>query len=241
MNRMPEIPSEDSTETRSEISSEMAAEMTAETPLGTLRGNGTPPLLVVLSGPSGVGKDAALAELRKLDRPWHFVVTATTRPIRPGERDGTDYIFLDEPAFLRRKERGEFVECAQVYGRWYGVPRSEVTSGLEAGKDVILKIDVQGAATVRKMAPEALFIFIVPGSFDELQDRLSQRMTESTPEMELRLKTASEEMTQAGQFNYQVVNRKDSLDKAVAEIDATIAAEKKRANRAPVRLLRSLI
>ena len=195
-----------------------------------------PPLLVVLSGPSGVGKDAALAELRKLDRPWHFVVTATTRPIRTGETDGIDYIFLDEPTFLGMKDQNEFVECAQVYGRWYGVPRSQVTSGLDAGKDVILKIDVQGAATVRKMAPDALFIFMAPGSLDELRERLSQRLTESTPEMELRLNTASEELKQAGLFNHQVVNRKDNLDQAVADIDATIAAEKRRHGRHPVRL-----
>ena len=181
-----------------------------------------------------MGKDAALAELRKLDRPWHFVITATTRPIRAGEQDGVDYIFLDEPTFLRMKDRNEFVECAQVYGRWYGVPRSQVTSGLEAGKDVILKIDVQGAATVRKMAPDALFIFMAPGSFDELRDRLSQRMTESTPEMELRLKTASEEMKQAGRFNCQVVNRKGHLDQAVADIDAAITTERRRLGRVPV-------
>ena len=199
--------------------------------------NDSPPLLVVLSGPSGVGKDAALNELRKLDRPWHFVVTATTRTIRAGETDGVDYIFLDEPTFLDMKDQNEFVECAQVYGRWYGVPRSQVTSGLEAGKDVILKIDVQGAATVRKMAPDALFIFMVPGSFEELQDRLGQRMTESTPEMELRLKTAADELRQATNFDRQVVNSKDNLKQAVSDIDTTIAAEKQRTGRAPIQLL----
>ncbi len=199
--------------------------------------NDFPPLLVVLSGPSGVGKDAALNELRKLDRPWHFVVTATTRTIRPGETDGIDYIFLDEPTFLEMKDRNEFVECAQVYGRWYGVPRSQVTTGLEAGKDVILKIDVQGAATVRKMAPDALFIFMVPGSFEELQERLAQRMTESTPEMELRLKTAAAELRQATEFDRQVVNSKDNLRQAVSDIDATISAEKRRSGRAPILLL----
>jgi len=193
-------------------------------------------LLVVLSGPSGVGKDAALIELRKLDRPWHFVVTATTRHIRPGETDGIDYIFLDEPTFLDMKDSNEFVECAQVYGNWYGVPKSQVTSGLDAGKDVILKIDVQGAATVRKMAPGALFIFMVPGSFEELQDRLSHRMTESTPEMELRLKTAADELKLAGEFTRQVVNSKDNLGQAVTDIDATITAEKERPGRAPVQL-----
>ncbi len=196
----------------------------------------SPPLLVVLSGPSGVGKDAALIELRKLDRPWHFVVTATTRHIRPGETDGIDYIFLDEPTFLDMKGRDEFVECAQVYGNWYGVPKSQVTSGLEAGKDVILKIDVQGAATVRKMAPDALFIFMVPGSFEELEDRLSQRMTESTPEMELRLKTAADELKLACEFTRQVVNSKGNLGQAVTDIDATITAEKERPGRAPVQL-----
>jgi len=192
---------------------------------------------VVLSGPSGVGKDAALAELRKLGRPWHFVVTATTRNIRPGETDGKDYIFLDEPTFLRMKDNGEFVECAQVYGHWYGVPKSQVTTGLDAGKNVILKIDVQGAATVRKMAPDALFIFMVPHSFHELEDRLSQRMTESTPEMELRLETAAEEMKLAGEFDHQVVNREDHLDQAVAEIDSIIDSERRRDGRTPLRLL----
>ena len=196
-----------------------------------------PPLLVVLSGPSGVGKDAALTELRKLDRPWHFVVTATTRKIRTGETEGKDYIFLDEPTFLGMKERDEFVEFAQVYGNWYGVPKSQVTIGLEAGKDVILKIDVQGAATVRKMAPNALFLFMVPGSFEELQERLSQRMTESTPEIELRLKTAENEMNQGNGFDRQVLNSKDNLEQAVADIDAAIAEEKRRVGRSPILIL----
>ena len=197
----------------------------------------SPPLLVVLSGPSGVGKDAALTELRKLDRPWHFVVTATTRKIRSGETDGKDYIFLDEPTFLDMKYRDEFVEFAQVYGNWYGVPKSQVIIGLEAGKDVILKIDVQGAATVRKMAPNALFLFMVPGSFEELQERLSQRMTESTPEIELRLKTAENEMNQGNGFDRQVVNSKDNLGQAVADIDAAIAEEKRRVGRSPILIL----
>ena len=196
-----------------------------------------PPLLVVLSGPSGVGKDAALTELRKLDRPWHFVVTATTRKIRTGETEGKDYIFLDEPTFLGMKERDEFVEFAQVYGNWYGVPKNQVTIGLEAGKDVILKIDVQGAATVRKMAPNALFLFMVPGSFEELQERLSQRMTESTPEIELRLKTAENEMNQGNGFDHQVVNSKGNLEQAVADIDAAIAEEKQRVGRSPILIL----
>ena len=192
---------------------------------------------MVLSGPSGVGKDAALAELRKLKRPWYFVVTATTRKIRSGEVDGKDYIFLDERTFLDMKERNEFVEFAQVYGNWYGVPKNQITLGLATGKDVILKIDVQGAATVRKIAPNALFIFMIPGSFEELSERLSQRMTESTPEIQLRLDTAKEEMNQAKNFDRQVVNRKDNLGQVVADIDATIADEKQKIGRSSVQIL----
>ena len=188
--------------------------------------NPPPPLLVVLSGPSGVGKDAALVELKRLDRPWHFAVTATTRPQRPGERDGEDYIFLDNDTFQKMKERDEFLECAQVYGRWYGVPRSQVRQGLHDGRDVILKVDVQGAATIRRLAPEAVFIFMIPGSFDELPRRLAQRMTESSPEMELRLAAAREELARAEEFEYRVVNRDDSLDQAIADIDAIVTAEK---------------
>lgn len=199
--------------------------------------NPAPPLLVVISGPSGVGKDAALSELKKLDRPWRFVVTATTRPSRPGERPGVDYIFLDSGAFLRMKERDEFLECAQVYGRWYGVPRSQVRDGLRAGKDVILKVDVQGAETVRRLAPEAVFIFMVPGDFDELGRRLAQRMTESSPEMQLRLRTSREELARVGEFDYRVVNHDGRLDQAVADIDAIIAAEKCRVVPRVVQLL----
>ena len=195
-----------------------------------------PPLLVVLSGPSGAGKDAVLSGLRELGRPWHFVVTATTRPRRPGERDGVDYIFLDTDSFLEMKERDQFLECARVYGRWYGVPRSQVRQGMEAGNDVILKVDVQGAETVRRLAPQAVFVFLVPGTFDELRTRLAQRMTESSPEMELRLSVAREELGRVGEFDYRVANHDGCLDRAVADIDAIIAAEKCRVVPRQVRL-----
>jgi len=185
-----------------------------------------PPLLIVLSGPSGVGKDAALNALKLLDRPWHFVVTATTRPQRPGEQDGIDYIFLETAAFLEMKEQDELLECAQVYGNWYGVPRRQVSQGLKDGKDVILKVDVQGADTVRRIAPEALFIFMVPGSFDELRDRLTQRMTERPSEIDLRLSIAWSELGRVAEYDYRVVNRDDQLDQVISEIDAIITAEK---------------
>ncbi len=184
------------------------------------------PLLVVISGPSGVGKDAALVELKKLGPPWHFVVTATTRPPRPGEQDGVDYLFLDADTFHKMRERDQFLECAEVYGRWYGVPRSQVREGFNAGKDVVLKIDVQGAETVRQLAPEALFIFLVPGSFEELARRLGRRKTETPEEADLRLQVAREELSQVSRYDYRVINRDGCLQRAVAEIEAIIVAEK---------------
>ncbi len=203
----------------------------------TLEAKAVPPLMVVLSGPSGVGKDAALACLKALDRPWHFVVTATTRPKRPEERDGVDYVFLDTETFTEMMEQNEFLECAEVYGRWYGVPRSQVRLALDSGKDVVLKIDVQGAETVRRMAPEALSIFMVPGTFEELGQRLALRMTESSTELELRLKVASEELLRVNEFDYRVVNTDGDLDQAVADIDAIISAEKCRVVSRRVKLL----
>ncbi len=188
--------------------------------------NPAPPLLVVLSGPSGVGKDAALDELKKLDRPWHFALTATTRPPRSGELDGVHYIFLETETFLKMKERDEFLECAEVYGNWYGVPRAQIRQALRECRDVILKIDVQGAATVRRLAPESVSIFMMPGSYDELTSRLTGRMSENSPEMDLRLNAAQGELAQVQQFDYRVVNRDNKLDQVIAEIDAIIAAEK---------------
>jgi len=191
-----------------------------------LEASSAPPMLVVLSGPSGVGKDAALDALKLLDRPWHFVVTATTRTQRQGEQDGVDYIFLETGAFLKMKERDELLECAQVYGNWYGVPRNQVRQGLRNGKDVFLKVDVQGADTVRELAPEALFIFMIPSSLDDLRSRLTLRMTEKPSEMELRISIAESELGRVGEYDYRVVNREGQLEQAVAEIDAIITAEK---------------
>ncbi|MCH8832177.1 MAG: guanylate kinase [Chloroflexi bacterium] len=191
-----------------------------------LDASSAPPLLVVLSGPSGVGKDAALDALKLLDRPWRFVVTATTRPQRSGEQDGVDYIFLETAAFLKMKERDDLLESAQVYDYWYGVPRNQVRQGLQDGKDVILKVDVQGADTVRELAPDALFIFMIPSSFDELRSRLTKRMTEKPSEIDLRLSIAQSELGRVGEFDYRVVNREGQLEQTVAEIDAIITAEK---------------
>jgi len=195
-----------------------------------------PPLLVVLSGPSGAGKDALLARLRERGRPYHFVVTATTRPPRPGERDGVDYIFLTEEAFRERLERGGFLEYARVYGFWYGVPRDQVARALEEGKDVVLKVDVQGARTIKGLAPEAVFIFLVPPSVEELERRLRQRKTEDPSALALRLATAQEELAHLPMFDYLVLNPDGALDEAVAHVEAIITAERCRIPPRRVRL-----
>ena len=189
-----------------------------------------PPLLVVISGPSASGKSSVVSGLRQLERPWHFAVTATTRPQRSGEVDGRDYIFLEVETFLRMRERDELLESAQVYDRWYGVPRQQVRDPLIAGRDVILGIDVQGAATIRQIAPEALTIFVMPASLDELSSRLSGRGTEGAAEMQRRLDEASVELARIAEFDYRVVNRNGELDATVHEVDAIIAAEKCRVN-----------
>ena len=185
-----------------------------------------PPLLIVLSGPSGVGKDAALNELRNLGRPWHFAATATTRSMRPGEKQGDPHIFLDVDAFKKRVNAGEFLECAQVYGNWYGVPKQQVRDAFKNGLDAIVRVDVQGAASIRKTVPEALFIFMVPGSLDELKSRLRKRATETEADMELRTAIVETEMEQMDSFDYRVINRNGGLAQAVSCIDSIITAEK---------------
>ena len=181
------------------------------------------PLLIVLSGPSGVGKDTVLARMRELGSPYHFTVTATTRPRREGERDGVDYIFISERRFVAMRDAGELLEWANVYGYFYGVPRSQVTGALREGKDVVMKIDVQGAATIRKSVPEALFIFLAPPSMDELARRLGERMTESPETLRRRLETARSEMGEAAHFDHVVPNHSGRVDDTVAEIERLVA------------------
>ncbi len=193
-----------------------------------LSGKPPRPLLVVLSGPSGVGKDTLLMRMRELGFPFHFVVTATSRPIRPGERDGYDYHFVSAERFDEMIAQEELLEWAEVYGHYKGIPKSEIRKALASGKDVILRIDVQGAATIRSMVPDALCIFIAPANHDELRSRLQLRRTESDDEVEQRLSVAAQEMESCRDFDYVVVNRDDRLDIAVGEIRAIIVAEKLR-------------
>jgi guanylate kinase len=193
-----------------------------------LDGRPAQPLLVVLSGPSGVGKDTILMRMRDIGFPFHFVVTATSRAQRPGERDGYDYHFVSKGRFEEMISRGELLEWAEVYGHYKGIPKREVGQALQSGRDVILRIDVQGAATIKRLAPEAVFIFLAPGSFDELRNRLQWRRTESPDQMEQRLAMARREMDALEMFDYVVINREDHLDDAVGQIRNIMSAEKQR-------------
>ena len=184
------------------------------------------PLLVVLSGPSGAGKDAVLKRMKELGYPFHFVVTVTTRPKRPGEVDGVDYYFISEEEFAQMLARGELLEHAVVYGQHKGIPKRQVREALASGKDVILRIDVQGAATIRKLVPEAVLIFLTASSEKELLRRLKRRKTETPEELERRIATVREEMKRLPEFDYVVVNRDGALDEAVKTIAAIITAEK---------------
>jgi guanylate kinase len=184
------------------------------------------PLFVVLSGLSGAGKDAVLAGIRLSDLPLYISVSATTRPRRAGEKDGFDYHFVSPARFQELIDTSQLLEWANVYGNYYGILKEPVRQALQEGKDVIVKIDVQGAATIKKILPQAVFIFMVTLYMEELEKRLKQRRTENTDDLELRLKTAGDELQQMPMFDYVVVNRPDEINQAVAEIIAIIKAEK---------------
>jgi guanylate kinase len=196
------------------------------TPL--LSGQSAPPLLVVISGPSGVGKDSVLMRMRELAFPFHFVVTANSRPMRPGEIDGYDYHFVTTERFEAMIRNNELLEWAEVYGQYKGIPKWEVRQAMESGRDVILRINVDGAATLKQIAPEAVFIFLAPANMDELRRRLTLRRTESGREIETRLDVAAHELEQARNFDYVVINHEARLDEAVGQVRAIITAEKQR-------------
>jgi len=188
----------------------------------------TKPLLIVLSGPSGAGKDMILTRMKELGCSLEYITTVTTRPQRANEKDNVDYHFVSTERFQEMVSGKELLEWANVYGNWYGIPSQPVKQALERGQDVIVKIDIQGAATIRKILPQAVFIFLIPPSREELTSRLKQRHTESAFDLALRLKTAEEEIKQLPLFDYIVASKRDEIDLAVSEIKAIITAEKRR-------------
>lgn len=195
-----------------------------------------PALLIVVSGPSGVGKDAALRRMRELNYPFHFLVTNTTRPKRPNEIEGKDYHFITKEQFAEMEARGEFLERAVVYGYDYGNSKSKVRDALARGVDVIMRIDVQGAATIKRTVPEAVFIFLMPPSMDVLEARLRKRRSEPEDYLRLRLHAARLEMNEFDKFDYVIVNEDDQLDETAQLIRSIIQAEKSRTKPRRVRL-----
>ncbi len=183
-------------------------------------------LLLVLSGPSGVGKDALLSRMKECNFPLHYVVTPTTRPRRANESDGLDYRFVSQADFERLKTEGRLLEFANVYGNWYGVPRDDVEEALRSGKDTIVKVDVQGAGNIKKIMPQAVSVFLRPVSKEDLAKRLQNRQTESTVDLATRLNAAEEEFKRMSDFDYVVVNESGQIDRAVDDISWVLSVER---------------
>ncbi|MEE8471200.1 MAG: guanylate kinase [Dehalococcoidia bacterium] len=184
------------------------------------------PLLIVLSGPSGVGKDAVLTGLKRSGYHLYYAVTMTTRSQRAGEDDGVDYCFVSKTRFEQMIGNNDLLEWANVYGNFYGVPRRELAQAMAGGEDVIVKVDVQGAATIKRNHPQAVFIFLASPSMSDLEKRLKQRKTETGVDLELRMKAAKEEMNSLSMFEYVVVNHQDGIEFAISQIECIITAEK---------------
>lgn len=194
------------------------------------------PKVLVVSGPSGVGKDAVIRRLQERRPDLHFVVTATSRAPREGEVDGVDYHFVGRGQFEEWVERGELLEHAVVYGEYKGIPRAQVEAALKRGTDAVLRIDVQGAATVRRLIPQAVSVFIVAESEAALVRRLVARKTEPMDNLMVRVETARAEVARLREFDHVVVNREGELDACVDGIVAIIEAERSKVHQEPVKL-----
>lgn len=184
-------------------------------------------LVVIISGPSGVGKDTIIEAMRRRDgrTDRHYVITCTTRDRRAYELDGIHYHFRSHAEFARIREADGFLEHAEVHGNWYGTPRDQVAEAIAAGRDAILKIDVQGARAVRARIPGALLIFVVPPSIEELTERLVARSTETPEALARRMRNAAAEMARASEYDHVVVNETGQVERTAEAIDAIIAAE----------------
>ncbi len=193
------------------------------------------PLLIVISGPSGVGKDTiARLVIESRAEAFSFVVTATTRPPRPDEVDGQDYIFLSSDQFAEMIENNELLEYAIVYNDYKGIPKQQIRDALASGRDVIMRVDVQGAATIRKLIPNAITIFLTTNSEEELVDRLRERKSETSEGLNLRIATARQEMKRIHEFDYWIVNAEEQQETAVHQILSIITAAHCRINQRPI-------
>lgn len=193
----------------------------------------SPPLLIVLSGPSGVGKDIIISLMRKRFPSFYIAVTATTRPRREKESNGVDYFFVSRETFLEMVKKEELLEWSEVYGNYYGVPLNQVRQALQRDQDTVLKVDVQGAEKIKARIPEAILIFVAPPSHEALVARLRGRKTEKAEELKIRLETSQKEMKAMPIFNYAVVNAEGKIEETLKQIEAIITKEKQRVNTAP--------
>ena len=202
--------------------------MTADTPATRPEPGAAGAMLVIVSGPSGVGKDTVIEALRRLPAAagYHYVVTCTTRPRRSYEVDGVHYHFLEADSFQELRDAGGLLEANEVHGHWYGTPRDEVRKALRQGLDVILKIDVQGAAMVKQKVPEALLVFLVPPSLEDLFGRLQARATESADELDIRQRNAALELARQDDYDHVVLNETGQVERTAARVDEIIRAEK---------------
>jgi len=183
-------------------------------------------VLFVISGPSGVGKGTLRKELFKRMEGLTYSVSCTTRQPREGERDGVDYKFIDMETFMTYVKENKFLEWAKVHGNYYGTLESDVRKLLDEGHDIVLEIDVQGALQVKNKMPEAVLIFIMPPSEEELIKRLDRRGTENDRELEERIKNAKTEILESKKYDFIVVN--DDLEKAVEELKKIFESVKNR-------------
>lgn len=186
------------------------------------------PVVMILSGPSGVGKDSALDALERMGIEFHRVVTATTRPIRPGEVDGVDYHFVSMTRFAEMIENNDLLEYALVYGDYKGVPKSEIIGPLKSGVDVIMRVDVQGAETMAEKLPGAVTVFLTTPTEEEMIQRLRERKTDSDEQIAIRVAYARKELEMLPKFQYAVVNRQDKLEETARVLWAILTATRAR-------------
>lgn len=193
-------------------------------------------LLIVISGPSGVGKDTVVREMMAQDDNFHFVVTATSRPPRPNEIDGIDYIFVSETEFEQMIAEGELLEHARVHDNYKGVPKQQIREALASGRDVLMRVDPQGAATLKELIPNAVFIFLMAESEEAMARRLRLRRTDTEESVRLRLKVARTEMKRIQEFDYCVVNREGEVEETLAQIFKIIETAHLRAEQQPIEI-----
>ena len=186
------------------------------------------PKVFVLSGLSGSGKDSVLKELKKQDLQLHFVITATTREPRLGEVNGVDYFFVSIPEFEEIIKANKLIEYAVVYEQYKGIPKAQITEAVASGRDVFVRVDVQGAARVKSLFPEAILIFLIPANEDEWKSRLINREGDTEDQLKVRRETAQQELDRLDEFDYIVVNPQDRLHLAVENVIAIIKAERHR-------------